>query len=84
MNGSRLGRTALAILTVTLSLIVASLALEIGLRLFWDGYYFELHRNIPRGHVDFHPTRGSANVAHAADLILSGLRAMGLVPSRAS
>jgi hypothetical protein len=66
MNGSLLGRTAVAVSTVTLSLVVTSLVLEIGLRLFWDGYYVKLHRMTPRGHVDFHPTRGSANVPNAS------------------
>lgn len=47
---------ALALLSVAFS----ALLLEVGLRLFWDGYYVKFQPDHPWAEFEFHPTRGFA------------------------
>lgn len=49
-----------ALLLAAASVAVCAIALEAGLRLFWDGYYRKYAPDRPWGEFEFHPTRGFA------------------------
>ena len=55
---SRGARIATAVLLVAASLLASALILEVGLRLFWDGYYQKFQPDRPWAEFEFHPTRG--------------------------
>lgn len=49
-----LGTAALVLASVALVVLV----LEVGLRLFWGGYYVKFDETRPWGNLEFHPVRG--------------------------
>jgi len=48
------------LLLAVCSLALCALLLEVGLRLFWDGYYQKFYPDRPWEEFEFHPTRGFA------------------------
>lgn len=46
------------LLLLLASLLLSAGVLEVGLRLFWDGYYKKYHPDHPWSEFEFHPTRG--------------------------
>lgn len=55
-------RALQALVLATGSLVLCLGAIEVGLRLFWDGYYLKYDPRYPYGEFEFHPTRGLALV----------------------
>lgn len=57
-SGSPLVRIAQGLALTLASLLLCALVLEVGLRLFWDGYYQKFDPEHPWGEFVFNPTRG--------------------------
>ena len=56
--GDRVVRGLQAAALVAASLLACALALELGLRFTWAGYYPKFDPDRPFAEFDFHPTRG--------------------------